>query len=144
MYDYVISLREGIMDAWGGIIGAMKTSAKSKSSALSFIHPVANINFTAQILQPYVASIFELLHVIANDMNRSEALMRASMGVIGDLADAYPEGELVEAFRQDWVTAMIKETRSNREYLPRTIETARWAREQVKRQVGGSVGAMTT
>lgn len=77
-------------------------------------------------------------------MNRSEALMRASMGVIGDLADAYPEGELVEAFRQDWVTAMIKETRSNREYLPRTIETARWAREQVKRQVGGSVGAMTT
>jgi importin subunit beta-1 len=31
MYDYVISLREGIMDAWGGIIGAMKTSDKSES-----------------------------------------------------------------------------------------------------------------
>lgn len=30
MYDYVISLREGIMDAWGGIIGAMKASDKSK------------------------------------------------------------------------------------------------------------------
>jgi hypothetical protein len=30
MFDYVISLREGIMDAWGGIIGAMKTSGKSK------------------------------------------------------------------------------------------------------------------
>jgi importin subunit beta-1 len=30
MYDYVISLREGIMDAWGGIIGAMKISGKSK------------------------------------------------------------------------------------------------------------------
>lgn len=29
MYDYVISLREGIMDAWGGIIGAMKMSNKS-------------------------------------------------------------------------------------------------------------------
>lgn len=29
MYDYVISLREGIMDAWGGIIGAMKSSGKS-------------------------------------------------------------------------------------------------------------------
>lgn len=26
MYDYVMSLREGIMDAWGGIIGAMKSS----------------------------------------------------------------------------------------------------------------------
>lgn len=30
MYDYVISLREGIMDAWSGIIGAMKFSGKSK------------------------------------------------------------------------------------------------------------------
>jgi importin subunit beta-1 len=30
MFDYVISLREGIMDAWGGIIGAMKVSNKSK------------------------------------------------------------------------------------------------------------------
>lgn len=30
MYDYVVSLREGIMDAWGGIIGAMKASSKSK------------------------------------------------------------------------------------------------------------------
>jgi len=29
MFDYVISLREGIMDAWGGIIGAMKTDGKS-------------------------------------------------------------------------------------------------------------------
>lgn len=32
MFDYVISLREGIMDAWGGIIGAMKAGNKSKLS----------------------------------------------------------------------------------------------------------------
>jgi importin subunit beta-1 len=32
MFDYVISLREGIMDAWGGIIGAMKASNKSQHS----------------------------------------------------------------------------------------------------------------
>ncbi len=31
MFDYVISLREGIMDAWGGIIGAMKSSDQSKA-----------------------------------------------------------------------------------------------------------------
>lgn len=145
MYDYVISLREGIMDAWGGIIGAMKTSSKSEHS--TFLHPEkqgADPDSTAQILQEHVASIFQLLNVIANDMNRSEALMRASMGVIGDLADAYPNGELVEAFRQDWVAAMIKETRANRDFQPRTIETARWAREQVKRQVGGTANTMTT
>jgi importin subunit beta-1 len=32
MFDYVVSLREGIMDAWGGIIGAMKVGDKSKLS----------------------------------------------------------------------------------------------------------------
>lgn len=36
MFDYVISLREGIMDAWGGIIGAMKSSGKSMFSLLTF------------------------------------------------------------------------------------------------------------
>jgi importin subunit beta-1 len=35
---------------------------------------------------------------------------------------------------------MIKDTRQNREFSPRTIDTARWAREQVKRQIGGSMG----
>lgn len=124
MYDYVVSLREGIMDAWGGIIGAMKASQKT------------------QALQQYVPAVFQLLGLIANDQNRSESLMRASMGVIGDLADAYPNGELVDAFRQDWLTTMIKETKTNREFQPRTVETARWAREQVKRQLGGSQTVM--
>ncbi|KAI1365405.1 armadillo-type protein [Xylaria arbuscula] len=124
MYDYVISLREGIMDAWGGIIGAMKISGKT------------------QALQPYVQSIFQLLNIIAQDGNRSESLMRSAMGVIGDLADAYPNGELADAFRQDWLSQMIKETKSNREFQGRTIETARWAREQVKRQLGGTSSVM--
>ncbi|KAK2075143.1 hypothetical protein P8C59_009293 [Phyllachora maydis] len=113
MLDYIISLREGIMDAWGGIIGAMKTSGK------------------AAVLQPYVESIFQLLNAISNDMNRSEALMRAAMGVIGDLADAYSHGELSEAFRQDWVMRLIKETRQNRDFTSRTIETARWAPDTI-------------
>jgi len=52
------------------------------------------------------------------------------------LADAFPRGEFANLFRQDWIAQMIKDTRSNREYTSRTTETARWAREQVKRQVG--------
>ncbi len=86
MFDYVIALREGIMDAWGGIIGAMKSSGKSRdtlSTKFAQIDDFANVVVTANILQPYVPTIFELLNSIANDTNRSEALMRSSMGVIG-------------------------------------------------------------
>lgn len=57
-----------------------------------------------------------------------------------DLAEAYPAGDLADAFRQDWVSTLIKETRTNREFQQRTIETARWAREQVKRQINSAQG----
>lgn len=63
--QYVISLREGIMDAWGGILLAYKGTPK----------------ITA--LQPYIEPIFQLLHLISTDSHRSEGLMRSTMGVLG-------------------------------------------------------------
>lgn len=65
MLDYIVSLREGIMDAWSGIVMALRSSGKQ------------------QLLQPYVESIFQLLHSVYQDPNRTEALLRSSMGVIG-------------------------------------------------------------
>lgn len=87
--------------------------------------------------------------------------MRSSMGVIGydffplrllyiiltfdsDLADAFPNGEFSQFYRAEWVSAMIKATRQNHEFQARTIDTARWAREQVKRQIGGTQGMQQT
>ncbi|CAG8954291.1 hypothetical protein HYFRA_00005912 [Hymenoscyphus fraxineus] len=126
MFDYVISLREGIMDAWGGIIGAMKAGEKTA------------------LLSTYVESIFTLLNVVYLDQNKSDALLRSAMGVIGDLADAFPNGEFAGFYRSDWLTTMVRECRANREYQPRTTETARWAREQIKRQIGGIQGVQQT
>ncbi|KAI9834003.1 MAG: karyopherin beta [Phylliscum demangeonii] len=125
MLDYVISLREGIMDAWGGIVLAMRSSVKTV------------------LLQPYVETIFQLLNVVWQDQNRTENLMRASMGVLGDLAEAFPHGEYANYYRAEWITQMVKDTRANREFNPRTTDTARWAREQVKRQVGNVQGIQT-
>ena len=54
MIDYVISLREGIMDAWGGIIGAMKTSNKS----MLYLHPqVFSWAFANMAIQPMSCSL---------------------------------------------------------------------------------------
>ncbi|KAF1954761.1 ARM repeat-containing protein [Byssothecium circinans] len=124
MIDYITSLREGIMDAWDGIIVAMKSSGKT------------------QLLVQYLDSIFELLRIVQADNNRTENLLRSSCGVIGDLADAFPTGEIREYFRHDFLTAMTRETRANQDFSGRTRETGRWAREQIKRQVGGNAGVM--
>lgn len=57
-----------------------------------------------------------------------------------DLADAFPNGEFANYFRAEWITLLIKETRANRDYSARTIETARWARAQVKKQTEAGQG----
>lgn len=49
MYDYVVLLREGIMDAWGGIIGAMKSS--NKSSCTDPVHFLCSF-LTNHLSQP--------------------------------------------------------------------------------------------
>lgn len=61
-----------------------------------------------------------------------------------DLADAFPSGEYAEAFRSEWMTQLIKEVRTSQEYSARTKETARWAREQIKRQGTGGQGSQMT
>ena len=58
------------------------------------------------------------------------------MGVVGDLSEAFPSGEYSQYFRADWLTAMARDTRANKEFTQRTQDTARWAREQIKRQSG--------
>ena len=78
--EYVISLREGIMDAWSGIIFAMKNS---KGLKLSLVEGVRSNARAAQALTPYVDIIFQLLSIVYQDGSRSEGLVRSAMGVIG-------------------------------------------------------------
>lgn len=80
MFDYVVSLREGIMDAWNGIISALKSSKGTFSKA--FLRNLTN-SITAELLRPYVESIFQLLNIVYVDQNKSEGLLRSSMGVLG-------------------------------------------------------------
>ena len=68
----------------------------------------------------------------------------ASLIEVSDLAEAFPNGEFSAFYRAEWLTQMIKETRQNRDFQARTIDTARWAREQVKRQIGGTQGLQQT
>jgi importin subunit beta-1 len=82
MVDYIVSLREGIMDAWGGILLSYKGSAQSKSILSSAQFYSAN-KYSVTLIQPFVESIFQLLHIISQEGNRSEGLMRSAMGVIG-------------------------------------------------------------
>lgn len=51
-----------------------------------------------------------------------------------DLAETFPGGEYGDAFRSEWMAQLVRDVRTSQEFSARTKETARWAREQIKRQ----------
>jgi importin subunit beta-1 len=114
-YDYVDRLRESLIDAYVGIVAGLRDS------------PAA--------LLPYIKSIFDFLAMIQleNDLIKSETVLRSVVGLIGDIASMYQQGEVRSYYQQTWVTDVIRRARSSN-YALATKETAKWAREQQKKQ----------
>lgn len=114
--DYVFSLRESIVDAYVGI--------------------VAGFRETPEPLLPYIKGIFAFLSVVHSDveMIKSEPVVRSVVGLIGDIAVMYPKGDVRDLLVADWVTDTIRKARSNT-FTSATKDTAKWAREQQKKQI---------
>jgi importin subunit beta-1 len=111
LVEYVGQLREGILEAYTGTVTGLKETEK------------------VNILLPYVPSILDLLHRCFQDDERSDALTKLSYGLIGDLADAFPNGEIKQYLLVNWVAS---ELRSKQRMPQETKKTMRWAREMVK------------
>ncbi|KAF9028063.1 karyopherin Kap95 [Hymenopellis radicata] len=111
LVDYVAQLREGILEAYTGIVTGLKNTAK------------------VDILLPYSNGILELIFHSLSDEERSESVIKLSCGLIGDLADCFPSGQLKAALLQPWVAS---ELRARSRMNPETKKTMRWAREMVK------------
>lgn len=115
--DYVLSVKEAVLDCYVGIVGGMSDSPDK--------------------IFPYVANIFLFLRAVAGDINMAatELVARLGVGLLGDLAAMYPNREISQAYREPWVTEFIKRTRSSPNFGAATKDAARWARDQQKRQV---------
>ncbi|PWN34213.1 putative karyopherin beta-1 subunit [Meira miltonrushii] len=115
MIDFIITLREGIAEAYVGIVGGLRGDNQ------------------IQLLKPFVEAIFTFLQSIATDAGaeRTEPLLRSAVGLLGDLCNAFGSGELKPMLSAGWIPDLIKEAR-NRTFGQETRRTAAWAREQVK------------
>ncbi|KAI9255644.1 armadillo-type protein [Phascolomyces articulosus] len=114
MIDYVNTLHEGNVEAYVGIVQGFSGSQK------------------VAVLLPYMQGIFHFMNALALDPNRSDSLTRALIGLLGDLADAF--GPQIKQFLQaEWIPHLLREARTSRHYGTSTKETARWAKEMVKR-----------
>ncbi|GAA6005310.1 karyopherin beta [Rhodotorula paludigena] len=114
LVDYVNTLREGILEAYTGIVGGLKTGGK------------------ADLLLPYIADFFTFLHLTLTDQDRTETILRSAIGLLGDLAEAFPNGQLKEPLSSPWVSELLKAGRTKLGG-PETKKVAKWAREMVRR-----------
>lgn len=70
--------------------------------------------------------MMDLIRRTLEDEEKTEASIKLSIGLIGDLADTYPTGQIKEYLLSDWVAVALKtKSRLN----PETRKTVRWARE---------------
>lgn len=110
LVDYVNTLREGILEAYTGIVGGLKTGGK------------------ADVLLPYIADIFTFLHLALTDQDRTESILRSAIGLLGDLAEAFPNGQLKEPLSSPWVGELLRAGRTKMGGAE-TKKVAKWARE---------------
>ena len=130
-------MREGILEAYTGTVTGLKETEKGASLIMLFSLKLGEVThgcyLLVNLLLPYVPSILELLQRCFQDEERSDALTKLAYGLIGDLADAYPNGEIKPYLLVNWVAS---ELRSKQRMPQETKKTMRWARE-VRRQLLG-------
>lgn len=102
------SLREGILEAYVGIVTAFKNTEK------------------AGLLLPHVQSMLDLCQRCLADSERTDATVKLAVGLIGDLADTFPNGEIKQLLLAEWVASELR-TRSR--VTPELKKMIRWARE---------------
>lgn len=117
LVEYMLVLREGILEAYIGIVQGLCDGPAQHSS----------------LIQPQLNTMFQFLELVAQE-NDDEAIAKSSIGLIGDLAMLLgPHADQVAAyFRQDFVGEMISRglqqdnlreisawTKAKREYLLR-------------------------
>ena len=122
LQDYLSVLREGILEAYTGIVTAFKGTEKGMSSSKStknFAHSVL-----VRLLQPHIQDILELVKAALLDENHGDPVYGLAYGIIGDLAEIFGT-QIKPLLLQDWVAAELK----SRRCPPENKQTMRWARE---------------
>lgn len=115
--EYIFSVKEAILECYSGIVGELLNQP--------------------EVLEPLVGEIFTFLHDMSSDIDMSsiESIASSIVGLLGDIAAMYDINRFKQAYEQQWVTDMIKRTRANGAFSENTRNTARWARDQQKRQI---------
>ncbi|XP_065865208.1 importin subunit beta-1 [Euphorbia lathyris] len=115
MIEYTNSLRNGILEAYSGILQGFKNSPKM------------------QLLIPYAPHILQFLDSIYMEKDMDDAVMKTAIGVLGDLADTLGSnaGSLIQQSLS--VKDFLNECLSSEDHMIK--ESAEWAKLAISRAI---------
>ena len=117
MIDYNNTLRNGIFEAYAGLLQGFKDD-KSK---------------IAQLMS-HAAFVLDFVETVSQDDDRDDAVTRAMVGVMGDMADTMEGIGQLYAQKPFWKQLLQECINDEDEQLR---ETARWAQEKILMRTGG-------
>lgn len=118
-------LREGILEAYTGVVTGFKNTDKGMPPLCVFL-PYSPTSSPVEMLLPHSSNILELIQRCLADDDRSETTVKLCFGLLGDLADCFPNGQLKQLLLSEWIASDL---RNKRGMSPDTKKTMRWARE---------------
>ncbi|CAF4090911.1 unnamed protein product [Rotaria magnacalcarata] len=120
MIDYLNELREGCLSAYTGIIQGLRNPTTTNTAALAELQLV-----TAQL--PFIV---QFLETIARDPNKSDSIVGAAIGLIGDLVTSYGQAMLQFVEREPFEKLLAEGKRSK---VMKTKTLANWAIKEIRK-----------
>ncbi|XP_074032733.1 importin subunit beta Fs(2)Ket isoform X2 [Leptinotarsa decemlineata] len=117
MIDYLNDLREGVLDAYTGIIQGLKGDG-----------PVPNPD--VMILEPHIPFIVQFITVVAQDNEHSDGTVAVAAGIVGDLCTAFG-APMVQLLDLESINEMLAQGRRSR--ITRTKTLATWATKELRK-----------
>lgn len=119
LMDYVMTLRECILEGYTGIIQGLKSGGM------------------ASTMLPYVKNMVQLAYEISMmDAQRTDALTRGATGLLGDIADSLGV-QVAAELRHSWIEQLLRDARLSH-HTP-TKEVGKWASVIVRRVKAGTI-----
>ncbi|XP_044266485.1 importin subunit beta-1 isoform X1 [Tribolium madens] len=128
MVDYLNELREGVLDAYTGIVQGLKGDGPTP-------------NPDVLILEPHIPFIVQFITVVAQDTFHSDATVAVAAGLVGDLCTAFG-APLLQLLDLEPINEMLAQGR--RSGTNRTKTLANWATKELRKLKANSTAAVAS
>lgn len=117
MIDYLNELREGVFEAYTGIVQGLKGDGSAPSPDV-------------QLLEPHVPFIVQFITVVAQDTDHADSNVAGSAGLIGDLCAAFG-AKMLPLLDVEPINDLLTQGRRSRVSKTKTLAT--WATKEVRK-----------